>query len=192
MPSARGRPRSESSRCAILETALRLARTKGYVQVTMDGIAAEANVGKQTIYRWWSSKAAVVLEALRDNARVEIETADCGSLERDLEYFFNSTFAVARRRRGIDQVLRAMMAEAQYDVEFAKEFRRYVIEPRRAVLFDILERGRARGEVGPDANPTLLVDAAFGVMWYRLLADVGEINEKLAKELAILLAKGSE
>jgi AcrR family transcriptional regulator len=158
----------------------------------MDGIAAEANVGKQTIYRWWSSKAAVVLEALRENARVEIETADCGSLERDLEYFFNSTFAVARRRRGIDQVLRAMMAEAQYDVEFAKEFRRYVIEPRRAVLFDILERGRARGEVGPDANPTLLVDAAFGVMWYRLLADVGAINERLAKELAILLAKGCE
>lgn len=186
-----GRPRSEASRCAILETALRLARTKGYAHVTMDAIATEAGVGKQTIYRWWPSKAAVVLEALRENARVEIEAPDCGSLSADLEFFFRSTFAVNRRWRGINRVLKAMMAEAQYNVDFAQEFRRYVIGPRQAVLRGVLERGQARHEIGRNADIDLLVDAAFGVMWYRLLTDVGEINKNLATQLAAMLVNAS-
>src|SRR5271169_5574244 len=81
MPRA-GRPRSELSRCRILETALRLARTRGYAKITMDEIAAEAGAGKQTIYRWWRSKAEVVLDALKENARVEIITPDTGSLRK--------------------------------------------------------------------------------------------------------------
>src|SRR5271157_1571737 len=139
----RGRPRSETARCSILETALRLARTQGYARISVDRIAAEAGVGKQTIYRWWPSKAAVVLEALRENARVEVEVPDLGSLRADLEAFLQSTFDVSRRRPGIGDVLRAMMAEAQHDPVFLQDFRREVIDPRRAVLRGLLERARS-------------------------------------------------
>ena len=185
----KGRPRSETARCSILETALRLARTQGYARITMDRIAAEAGAGKQTIYRWWPSKAAVVLEALRENARVEIEAPDLGSLRADLKTFLKSTFDVGRRRPGINDVLRAMMAEAQHDADFLEQFRREVIDPRRAVLRGLLERAQSRQEVHKDADIDFYVDIAFGILWYRLLAEVGPIDNRLAEQLATLLAE---
>lgn len=143
--SSKGRPRSETSRCSIIETALRLARTNGYARITVDEIAAEAGVGKQTIYRWWSSKAEVVLEALRENAKEEIEIPDTGTLYGDLKAYLENTFAVSLRRPGINNVLRSMMAEAQNDPNFFEQFRREIIDPRRAVLRGLLDRAKKRG-----------------------------------------------
>ena len=60
---ARGRRRSERSHEAILAATQRLLLERGYRELTIEGIAARAGVGKQTIYRWWPSKAALVLEA---------------------------------------------------------------------------------------------------------------------------------
>ncbi len=110
----------------------------------MDRIAAEAGVGKQTIYRWWASKAAVVLEALRENAAQEIETPDLGSLQADLTAFIKSTFDVSRRRPGVNDVLRALMAEAQLDPIVLEQFKKEVIDPRRAALRGLLERAKGR------------------------------------------------
>ena len=186
-----GRNRSEQSRCAILETALHLARTKGYANLTMNGIAAEAKVGKQTIYRWWSSKAAVVLEALREFARMEIEAPDSGALFTDLDEFLSNTFLSDKRRTGIDSVLRAMMAEAQHDPAFAELFRREFIDSRRAYLQTIFERARARDEIPSTRDSRLWIDIAFGVMWYRLLAEVGPINRRLSRKLALLLTEAA-
>jgi len=186
--AVRGRPRSEISRRSILETALRLARKQGYARITVDRIAVEAGVGKQTIYRWWPSKAAVVLEALRENARAEIKVPDLGSLQADLEVFLQSTFDVSRNRPGINDLLRALMAEAQHDRGFLQNFRRELIDPRRAVLHSLIERAQTRKEVHKSADVNLYVDVAFGVMWYRLLTGVGTIDNGLAGQLAELLA----
>jgi AcrR family transcriptional regulator len=190
--AAKGRPRSDASRCAILEAALRLARTGGYSQLTIDGIAAEAGAGKQTIYRWWASKAAVVLEALQLNAHSEIELPDRGSLREDLAAFFKSTFAVSRRRPGIDSVLRAMMAEAQRDPEFLVAFREQVILPRREALASLIDRARARKEIRVDADEDLLVDLGFGVMWYRMLTEERSIGDHLAAQLAEVIAAAAQ
>ena len=58
-----GRPRSEPARRAILAAATHLVGREGYGRVTMEAIAREAGVSKQTVYRWWPTKAAIVLEA---------------------------------------------------------------------------------------------------------------------------------
>ena len=64
-----GRPRSEAARQAILTAAQEELLARGVGELTIEGIAARAGVGKQTIYRWWPSKADVVLEAMRAGRR---------------------------------------------------------------------------------------------------------------------------
>ena len=157
----------------------------------MDRIAAEAGVGKQTIYRWWASKAAVVLEALRENAAEEIETPDLGSLQADLRAFIKSTFDASRRRPGINDVLRALMAEAQLDTGVLEQFKREVIDPRRAALRGLLERAKARPGVRESFDPDFFVDIAFGIIWFRLLTEVGPLDDSLAEQLATLLTKAA-
>jgi len=157
----------------------------------MDEIASEAGAGKQTIYRWWRSKAEVVLDALRENARVEIVIPDTGSLREDVAGFLSSTFDAQQRRTGMTRVLQAMMAEAQHDKDFADLFRDSFIEPRRETLRTLFARAHARGEVRTLDEVDLWIDVAFGVMWYRLLADVGPLDATLAEKLASLLSEAS-
>src|SRR5687768_7729574 len=91
--------RSERSRRAIYEAALGLVGEIGYPKTTVEGIAARAGVGKQTIYRWWPSKAAVLLEAFLDMADQAAEAAgpggyeipDTGDLEADLRTVLRAT-----------------------------------------------------------------------------------------------------
>lgn len=82
----RGRPRSEKSRLAVLEAAAERMVDCGYEDLTIEGIAAAAGVGKQTIYRWWGSKAGVVVEALAEGYLQMPLTApaDTGDLRGDL------------------------------------------------------------------------------------------------------------
>lgn len=186
-----GRPRSEASRRAILSTALRLARRDGYESLTMDRIAAEAGVGKQTIYRWWRSKAEVTLDALRDLADEQIESVDTGRMDGDVEELLAQTFATSRTHPGLDRVLCALMGEAQRDPAFAALFREQLIEPRRKVLQAVLERAQQRGELPRSADLALLLDVVFGTMWYRMLTGIGPVDDRLARDLAQLVARAS-
>lgn len=178
------RTRSEESREAILNAALTLAREGGYGKLTVDALAVTAGVGKQTIYRWWSSLGEVVLEALREHAKA-IRAPDTGTLEGDLAAFLRATFRLQRGREGTAPILRGLMAEAQLDEAFAPRFAEF-IEGRRAILRDIVLRHvpRSRGE---EVDAT--VDMLFGAMWYRMLVGHAPLDAGLAQTLAALAAR---
>ena len=76
--------RSEDARQAVLQAADDLLVAKGFAGVTIEGIAAAAGVAKQTVYRWWSSKTDVLLDAFLEDAVEELTPADHGDLERNL------------------------------------------------------------------------------------------------------------
>src|SRR5439155_4247349 len=78
--------RSDRSRLAIVDAALALCREHGYARVSIEAIAARAGVGKQTIYRWWPSKGAVVLEAF-ERVAAEIPVPDTGDVASDMRPF---------------------------------------------------------------------------------------------------------
>lgn len=184
-----GRKRNEAAREAILDAAMRLLERPGGEPVTVDVLAAEAGVGKQTIYRWWKSKGEVFLEAMDRNARTVVPEPDTGSLAEDLELFLGATF-----RGGDDpattSVLRALAIEAAGNSQVAEMLREFTGR-RRDVLQAILERGRRRGELAADSDLELVVDEVFGLLWYRILLQHRGFGPTVAGTLTRTLIRGN-
>jgi AcrR family transcriptional regulator len=183
-----GRKRSEESRLAILAAALELLAEVGFAGLTIEGIAARSGAGKQTIYRWWPSKADVVLDALATQADLHIPIPDEGSYAADLRSFLWSSFRLGRDPR-ILAVLRALMAQAQIDPDFGERFRASFLQRRRDALAVIVERARARGDLPPVPSPDFVADIVFGVIWYRVLARDEPLDDRLPDELTAVLAR---
>lgn len=180
-----GRPRSEAARQAILAAAVGELEEHGYGALTMQGIAARAGVGKQTIYRWWPSRADVVLDALVDLAKARITVPDEGSLSDDLMAFLSATF----RERGQRPVLVGLMAEALLDPVFARAFRDRFLFSRRAELRTILDRAVERGEIASGVDLEMVMDIVYGVLWYRLMLDHAPLNMAAGRQLTDLVIR---
>lgn len=186
-PAARrGRKRSEESRTAILAAATELCADVGYAALTIEGIAARAGCGKQTIYRWWPSKAHVLLEALAVKADLFVTTDDHGSYAADLRAFLEASFRLGRRPQVVD-VLRALMAQAQVDPGFRQVFRSEFLQRRRAALRLLVDRAAARGDLPARPTPSAALDMVFGVIWYRILATDNPADDELVDELVVTL-----
>jgi AcrR family transcriptional regulator len=190
-PVRPGRKRSEESRLAILRAAFEIVAEQGYGALSVERIASRSGVGKQTIYRWWPTKADVLLEALALKADLHIPVPAEDSYAADLRAFLAATFALARNKQVV-AVLRALMAEAQIDDGFGERFRDSFLRGRREALRQLLDRAAARGDLPVTITPELVIDLVFGALWYRLLAAHRSLDDQLADDLvAILTASGN-
>lgn len=180
-----GRPRSEAVRRAILGAAIDELHERGYAALTIEGIAARAGAGKQTIYRWWPSKADVVLDAMLDLAETRIAIPDEGALDADLAKFLTATF----RQRDQRPILVGLMAQALLDPAFATAFRDRFLFGRRDALRAILRRAVRRGEIDATIDLELVIDVVYGFLWYRLLLDHAPLSEAAGLELASLVIR---
>jgi len=149
--------------------------------MTVDALAAAAGVGKQTIYRWWPSKGAVLAEALTERAATEVADPDSGSVIADLEAFLVATFRNLRVP-AVATSLRAVMVEAQSDPGTAEVLAQFTTK-RRIAMRRLLERGQRRGELARQADLDLLVEQAFGFIWYRLLVGHAPFTRDAATRL---------
>jgi AcrR family transcriptional regulator len=183
-----GRRRNEAAREAILDAAFRLLSDPGTEVLTIDAIAAEAGVGRQTIYRWWPSKGAVLADALVRHAGVVVPERDTGSFTGDLTAFLSDSFAGLES--GYADRLRQIVAEAQHDEHVARVLADFTVV-RRAALRALLKRGRSAGELAADADLDMLVDMAYGVLYYRLLIGHAPLDEKAARSLATELTRSA-
>ena len=173
---AAGRPRSEATRGAILETAYQLVIARGYPAVTTADIAAAACAGKQTIYRWWPSKPALVLDALQHHGTVEIDPEQ--PQDQSLAGFFRR---VCRGAARAGPVLRSLMAEAQFDAGLRLELKTRLIERRR----DALRQALMRWGVADEGRRESLILCLYGALWYRLLLDE-PLDDAFADDMAAL------
>lgn len=181
-----GRRRNDAARAAILDAAFRLLSNPGEA-VTIDAIAAEAGVGRQTIYRWWPTKGAVVADALVRYAQVVVPERNTGSFAADLEAFLVDSFA-GLGNEGYPTRLRQMVAEAQHDEHVARVLADFTAA-RRAALRAIFERGRDAGELSSDADLDMLVDMVYGVLYYRLMIGHAPLDRTAARSLAAELTR---
>ncbi|MFJ9855493.1 TetR/AcrR family transcriptional regulator [Streptomyces sp. NPDC101150] len=162
-----GRIRSQDAHDAVLAAAIELIEELGYQAVTIERVAARSDVAKSTIYRWWKSKAALVMDAYRTAVEQRMPEPDTGSLTGDLTAFASALYGVSAHPVRV-RALRGLMAEAQLDPAFAEPFREWV-QSRRAVVLTLLARGVQRGELPPSADLDAATDQFFGLFWYRLL-----------------------
>ena len=179
-PTALGRPRSEPARRAALDAALRLVARDGYQAVTIKGIAAEAGIGRQTVYRWWTSKAAVLLEAVTELARPTVQPEPTDDPVHDLREMLRGSF---RLSPVAGPIIAGLMADATHDPEFLARLQQDLLARRRALIRATLERAQRSGQVGAGADLALVVDMIWGAMWYRILSGHAPVDEALADEL---------
>ena len=184
-----GRRRNAAASDAILDVTFGLIRDQGTAGITIDAIADAAGVGRQTIYRWWPTKGAVVAEAMARGARAIVPTRDTGSFSGDLTSFLTDSFA-GLQDPGTRRALRQLASAAVHDEHVAGVLAEFTAQ-RRAALRALLERGAASGDIAATADLDMLADLAYGVLWYRLLVGHAPLDAGAARDLAAhLIAAG--
>lgn len=168
-PSETGdaRRRSDRARAAILAAAWEGFAEVGLRWLTIEAIAKRAEVGKTTIYRWWPTKAAVVLDALHEHFDTTIGFPDTGSAREDLRRQLRSVIKLLRTPVG--KAYLALIAESQHDPDLAEALVERYIAARRVAATDVVQRGIARGELRADLDPAVVIDLLYGALYYRLL-----------------------
>ena len=168
----RGRPRSEKAERAILDATLRRLGTQGVAGTTIEGVAAEAGVGKTTIYRRWPNKNDLILAAISDIVPPG-DPPDTGTMAGDM-----AALAETQRRRlsgsGLSGIVPRVLAESMSDPGLHQDYVDRVVEPFRAMLRLFIERGIDRGELRPDLEVEPLVDLLHGIPIYRMLMSRGD------------------
>lgn len=160
------RTRDQGARRRVLKAARDLVCELGPRTVSVDQIAAGAGVGKQTIYRWWPTKSAVIMDAL-----IELTDTDPADLpESTYEAIRLQMRRVARMfasRNG--ELIRELVADAQGDPDLARDFRDRFFAHRRTRGAATLAKGITTGELRPDLDVDDALDVLYGPLWLRLL-----------------------
>jgi AcrR family transcriptional regulator len=183
--------RSETSRQAILDAALDISRDEGYARLTVEGIAARAGVGKQTIYRWWPSKAAVLLEALDHQAATDAASfPDTDDLLDDLCTMV-TIVARLQARETFRPHLTALLGESQHDPELRTALLERFIRPRRAPILARLRRGQEAGQLPAAVDVEAVLEMIFGALYHRLLLGTGPLDDDYAVLVVETILRGS-
>jgi AcrR family transcriptional regulator len=176
--------RSERSRAAVLAATSALVAEVGYNKLTIEAIAARAGVGKQTIYRWWPSKGAVVFDAfLADSAHEGgIELPDTGDLRADLRAVLRPS-SDQLTDPAFDPSARVLIAEIVTDPALHGEYRTRLLDPLLEVTRRRFRSAREAGQIAPDTDLDLAVELFYGPLHYRWMFRLGPLTHDHADRL---------
>jgi AcrR family transcriptional regulator len=167
--------RSERARTAILDATRDLVLKVGYDAMSIEAIAATAGVGKQTIYRWWPSKAAVVLDMWAPDVHEQIAFPDTGDLATDLKTQIKAVIDLGEDPF-FGPSFRALVADSQHDPALAAQLRDRIFLPRIAACKQRLRRGQEAGQLAADIDLDIAVDLFYGGFYHRYLLKVAPLS----------------
>lgn len=161
--------RSAKSHEAILEATVSLLGTTGYVDFSIEKVAEKAGVGKQTIYRWWPSRADLVLEVWRDRILPAMPRFDPSVSLRD--YLKKSLLAFGQQINRTDsrQAAICILAEAHRDPELYQRMAEAIYYPRINLIKSALCEAQKSDELPRNMNVDVTIDALYGAVWYKVL-----------------------
>ncbi|MBQ0884033.1 TetR/AcrR family transcriptional regulator [Streptomyces sp. RM72] len=178
--------RRERSRQAILAAARALVAEEPYEKVTVEAIAARAGVGKQTIYRRWPSKSAVVVAALlalsEDADGQSVTLPDTGDLRADLGLVMRATVEEFADP-SFDKLIRALNTEIANDPALAAEYREKLAGPLDEAKKVRLRSAQKAGQLAPDADLDLVLEVLYAPLFLRWLHRSGPLTAAYADSL---------
>jgi AcrR family transcriptional regulator len=164
-----GRPRSDTSKTALINATFELLREVGFERMTIEAIATRAGIGKATIYRWYETKEDLVIEALSSVSKADQEfMPDTGSLVSDLQALIQHRIdndPLCFNRQSMSLTITALAGSP----ELAKTYWDLYISKKRAAHMKVFERAKKRGELAADADVDMLLDLLHGYILFGLL-----------------------
>ncbi|WP_194815810.1 MULTISPECIES: TetR/AcrR family transcriptional regulator [unclassified Nocardia] len=178
--------RSERSRQAILAATRALISELGYAKVSIEAIAARAGVGKQTIYRWWPSKGAVIFDSFlalsTEGDGQQIELPDTGDIEADLKLVMRAT-AAEFADPNFERPIRALETEIINDPELAAQFHEKLERPVDEAKKARLRSAQLAGQLATDADLDLVLEVLYAPLFQRWLHRSGPLTAEYADSL---------
>lgn len=190
VPGRVGRPRSHAaqSHAAIMEAVYALLQEKSVRDLTIEEVARRAGVSKPTLYKWWPTKAALVMTLLHERIAAQPEKLEGRTAEQALRWRVRRLIAAFNGLFG--KVMADMIAEGQSEPSILQELFAQHIGQRRAASISEVERGKAAGEFAADVDPELLIDAVFAPIYFRLLVRNAPLTEAYGEALVSQVLRG--
>jgi AcrR family transcriptional regulator len=191
LPAARkGRPPSEraASHTAIMDAVYALLQEKSVRDLTMEEVAKRARVGKPTLYKWWPTKATLVLAMLCERMAPNLAMRTVLTAEESLRIRVRRLIEAFNGPFG--KIVAGLIAEGQSEPAIRQEFFDRLVSPRRTATIADLQQGKNAGELRSDTEPDLLNDAIFGAIYYRFLLRSGPLTRRFGEELVEQVIRG--
>jgi AcrR family transcriptional regulator len=173
--------RSEESRRAVLEATMKLLEDSGpegltVQKLSIERIAREAGVSKTTIYRWWSSKVAVVIDTFLDNhvARTPVRE-DVPAIDALREHMASLADVYAGNE---GRLVAQLIGECQQDETTMAEFKKHFWSPRARVVESLVERAISEGSMRKDLDAQVVTEMLYAPIYFRLLFQSGTLDAK--------------
>jgi AcrR family transcriptional regulator len=190
-PLRRGRPPIEAaeSHARILDAVYELLRDRSIRDLTMEAVAKRAGVGKPTLYKWWPTKASLVLAMFKERIAVALPPPSVGTAEEAIRDAARALIGPLNGQLG--KVLSELIAEGQSEPAILRElFDKHIRGHQEADAAGI-ERGKTSGELASDVDPQLIIDAVFGAIFYRLLFRTSPLTEEFSDKLVRQVFRGA-
>lgn len=175
--------RNPRSHKAIVDATLKLLGSNGYVDFSIEKVASEAGVGKQTIYRWWASRAELVLEVWRDRLLPPLAPYAGKMPARDFLESSLLSFGKVLSRTDCRQAAICVLAEAHRDPQLYRRMEEAVYAPRIKLIKDAFVQAQRENQFPKDTDTDLLIDTLYGAVWYKVLIRFEKVTQPYIKRL---------
>ena len=170
---------------AIFDAAEELIAEGGVEGLTIEGVAARSGVAKTTIYRRWSDKDELAVAILVERTATLSPPRDVGDTRKELLTFLKTAKQVIRPG-GVAQGLASAIATQP---DLGRTYRERIVDPRRAELKTVIDRGIARGDFRPDTDVWVAHELLIGPLYYRLLFSGAPLGTKHDNQLVDALLR---
>ena len=187
-PSRRGRPRSIETEHAILDSAYRLMAAEGLAATSIDAVARDSGVSKMTIYKWWPSREALLIDAFLRQAATMLPLADSGDAAARIT---RHAMAYAEALNGdFGKVQLAVIAECIAGTGSARLFSDRYLGMRRDLVLRIIKQGQKDGQVLSPESPGDLYDRIYGTLFYQSVFGFRTLTPDYARRLVKAVLAG--